>query len=60
MTSPKKPVQIKCRGSGILPLESLEVYQGELKELHDEDYRKFRNQLNKIKRNGEEIEWLSQ
>jgi len=38
-------VQIKCKGSRLVPLDSLEIIQGGLKDLSDENYDKLRRRI---------------
>lgn len=38
-------VQIKCKGSRLVPLDSLEIIQGGLKDLSEENYDKLRRRI---------------
>lgn len=40
-----KVVEIKCRGADHLPLESLKDFQGDLKTLSEENYRKLKEEI---------------
>jgi len=41
----KEEVQIKCEGAGLVDLEALEDFQGNLKTLSDDNYRKLKKEI---------------
>lgn len=42
-----KVIQIRCKGTHSLPLDSLQNFQGNLKELRESEYRKLRKSIEK-------------
>lgn len=42
-----KQIQIHCKGTSILPLDSLQNFQGNLKELRESEYKKLRKSIEK-------------
>jgi DNA modification methylase len=41
----KKTIEIKCRGAELVPLSALEPFQGNLKDLSEENYKKLRGEI---------------
>lgn len=41
----KKEILIKCTGADAVPVQELNDFQGDLKVLSDENYKKFKNEL---------------
>ena len=44
----KKTIQIKCQGADLLPFESIEIFQGELKKLSKPNLEKLKALILKL------------
>jgi len=41
----KKKIDIKCKGTGLIDIETLKMFQGNLKELSEQNYEKLKNSI---------------